>query len=152
MALMRKLDLTSCVIVAEDVPHSKLAEYYQAADVLLAPLHGPEGQPLILIEAMACGLPIVASAIESVTEIVVDGTYGSLVSRFRDPKELANAAIPFLENREARVRAGVRCRERVLAVYDERVASKRTVDLLERIAGMPETAMSPIHTAAVSAT
>ncbi len=151
MNLIQKLDLTSCVIVAEDVPHSKLAEYYRAADVLLAPLYGPEGQPLIIIEAMACGLAIVASAIESVAEIVVNDTYGSLVSRFTDPLELAKAAIPFLENREVRARAGLRCRERVLAIYDEQVTSKRTVDLLERIAGMSGAVMPPIDTTVVSA-
>ena len=86
MALMRKLDLTSCVIVAEDVPHSKLAEYYQAADVLLAPLHGPEGQPLILIEAMACGCPVICSTRGSLGEVV--GNAAAIV----DPQDVNSIA------------------------------------------------------------
>jgi len=130
---IERLGLASTVLIIEDVPHANLPDYYRAAKLLLAPLHGPEGQPLVLIEAMACGLPVVASAIESVSEIVVDGESGSLVRNFTEPEELAGAAAALLGNESARARAGRAARQRVLALYDERVSSERTVALLERI-------------------
>jgi glycosyltransferase involved in cell wall biosynthesis len=131
---IEKLGLASTVLIIEDVPHANLPDYFRAAKVLLAPLHGPEGQPLVLIEAMACGLPVVASAIEAVSEIVVDGESGSLVRRFTEPSELAEAAAALLGNEAVRARAGNAARQRVLSHYDERVSSERTVALLERIA------------------
>jgi glycosyltransferase involved in cell wall biosynthesis len=148
---IEKLGLASSVLVIEDVPHANLPDYYRAAKLLLAPLHGPEGQPLVLIEAMACGLPVVASAIEPVSEIVVDGESGALVRNFTEPGELAGAAAALLGNEDARVRAGRAARQRVLALYDERVSSERTVALLERIgvgtrmnALLTETAAAPV--------
>jgi glycosyltransferase involved in cell wall biosynthesis len=148
---IERLGLASTVLVVEDVPHANLPDYYRAAKLLLAPLHGPEGQPLVLIEAMSCGLPVVASAIESVSEIVVDGESGSLVRNFTDPGELAMAAAALLGNEDARARAGRNARQRVLSQYDERVGSERTVALLERIgagsrmnAPLPATAAVPV--------
>jgi glycosyltransferase involved in cell wall biosynthesis len=132
---IERLGLSSTVLIIEDVPHANLPDYFRAAKLLLAPLHGPEGQPLVLIEAMACGLPVVGSAIESVSEIVVDGESGSLVRNFTEPRELARAAAALLGNEDARARAGRNARQRVLAEYDDRVSSERTVALLERIGG-----------------
>jgi glycosyltransferase involved in cell wall biosynthesis len=63
------------------VPHAQLAECYRRADVFVFPSvwHEPFGMPVI--EAMACGLPVVATRGGAFPEIVDDGRTGLLVPR-----------------------------------------------------------------------
>jgi glycosyltransferase involved in cell wall biosynthesis len=57
---------------------AELAPYYQAADVLLHATR-QEVLPLVIVEALACGLPVVASRVGGIPEIVEDGRTGWLV-------------------------------------------------------------------------
>lgn len=60
------------------VHQSEVPKYFQAADIFVLPSLF-EGCPNVLLEAMAAGLPIVASAVGGVPELVRDGTEGFLV-------------------------------------------------------------------------
>jgi glycosyltransferase involved in cell wall biosynthesis len=53
-------------------------DFYAAFDVLMLP-SAVEGLPLVILEAMACGTPIIASDVGAISEIVNDGINGSLV-------------------------------------------------------------------------
>jgi glycosyltransferase involved in cell wall biosynthesis len=57
---------------------SRMRELYVASDVLLFPSHF-EGTPMAVLEAMATGLPIVASRIDGTAEVLTDGVDGLLV-------------------------------------------------------------------------
>ena len=61
------------------VPSDEVIEYYQRADVFCLPSFA-EGIPVVLMEAMACELPIVATEITGVPELVEDGVSGYLVT------------------------------------------------------------------------
>jgi len=74
-----------------------------------------EGFPFALIEAMACGLPIVASDVGGVRE-ALEGC-GILVSP-TNPNELARALITLLEDRELALKYGRLAREKALRLYD----------------------------------
>ena len=54
--------------------------YLQAADLFVFPSMY-EAYPLVVMEALACGLPVVATAVGSVPEVIVDGTNGAIVER-----------------------------------------------------------------------
>lgn len=75
---------------------SNVAEVLQNADVLVHPTHH-EGFGLSLVEAEMCSLPIIASNIDSIPEIVKDGVSGILVKP-RSVKELAQAINLLIES------------------------------------------------------
>lgn len=64
-----------------------------------------EGLPLVLIEAMAAGLPCVATAIEGVTEVVADGVEGVLVPA-RDHEAVSTALAELLADSSERAKLG----------------------------------------------
>jgi glycosyltransferase involved in cell wall biosynthesis len=69
-------------------PHDEIPEWIAAADALCLPSH-QEGCPNVVLEALACGRPVVASRVGAVPEFVDDGC-GAVVSP-REPDQLAAA-------------------------------------------------------------
>jgi glycosyltransferase involved in cell wall biosynthesis len=61
------------------LPHRKLADYYAAADIAIAPSIWEEPFGMVIIEAMACGTPVIASKIGGIPEIIRDGESGLLI-------------------------------------------------------------------------
>jgi glycosyltransferase involved in cell wall biosynthesis len=78
------------------VDHAALADWFRAADVLCLPSHN-EGVPNVVLEAMACGTPIVATAVGGIPEVVAE-TAGILVPAHQ-PHELGTALVEAFERR-----------------------------------------------------
>ena len=68
---------------------ARLADHYRAADVLLHAAHA-ENFPTVVLEALACGVPVIATAVGGIPEQLDDGVTGVLVPP-RDPAALARA-------------------------------------------------------------
>ena len=87
-----------------------------------------EGMPLAILEYMAGGAPIVATAVGGVPELIDDGGHGLLV-RPEDPEDLAAALQKLLEDRELAARLGAAAKERQRANFDLDVVVRRLEDL-----------------------
>jgi glycosyltransferase involved in cell wall biosynthesis len=72
------------------VPHAELPDVLRAADIFLLTTEPPESFGIVLIEAMACGLPVVATEYPGVRAVVDEGVNGLLV-RAGDPVAAATA-------------------------------------------------------------
>ena len=90
----RQLGLADRVHFAGYVADSR--EVYVAADLLLMPSRF-EGLPMTLLEAMAMGLPVVASKLDGIAEVIADGHEGLLVES-GDAGGFAESASRLLEN------------------------------------------------------
>jgi len=99
------------VTMLGSVPHAELPPYHAASEVFCAPAVGRESFGIVLVEAMAAGLPVVASDIPGYREVVRDGVEGLLVPP-RDPEDLADAVLTLLREPERASALGEAGRER----------------------------------------
>ena len=93
------------------VPNENLPPYHAACDVFVASSIGGESFGIVLVEAMAAGLPVVASDIPGYREVVADGIDGLLVPP-RDPAALAAAVGRVLDEAGLGARLGEAARSR----------------------------------------
>ena len=99
------------VLMLGNVPHAELPPYHAACEVFCGPAVGRESFGIVLVEAMAAGLPVVASDIPGYREVVRHQVEGLLVSP-RDPEDLAEAVLGLLRDRRRAQALGRAGRER----------------------------------------
>lgn len=109
--LADRLGIKGNMVFRESVSQDTLLELYAECDLLVLPSK-TEGWGLSLMEAMACGKPVVASRVGGIPELVRDGTDGILV-RAGDIRELADAILKLLKDPSARVTMGANGMARV---------------------------------------
>jgi glycosyltransferase involved in cell wall biosynthesis len=109
-----------------DIPH-----VLSCIDIFVLPsLH--EGMPNVILEAMAAGLPVVATNVGGTPEVVVDGETGFLVPP-RDPKALADAIVRLINDPELRKRFGQAGRERIEKHFTIQETVRKTEALYSRL-------------------
>jgi glycosyltransferase involved in cell wall biosynthesis len=126
-----------------------IADVIQALDVAVLSSKY-EGSPLAILEYMAGGAPIVATAVGGVPELIETGVHGLLV-RPEDPEDLAAAMQKLLEDRELAARLGAAAKERQRANFDLDVVVRRLeelyLELYSSSRGAPVLAHAPAESA-----
>lgn len=77
------------------IPHAALGDWFRAADLLCLPSHN-EGVPNVVLEAMACGTPVVATRVGGIPEVVPD--YAGILVPVRDQSALSSALLTATEH------------------------------------------------------
>jgi glycosyltransferase involved in cell wall biosynthesis/phosphoheptose isomerase len=114
------------------VGREDLPPLLRSADALVSvPWYEPFG--ITPLEAMACGVPVVASAVGGLIDTVMDGVTGLHVPP-RDPDRLADVLASLLADRDACERYGRAGAERARRHYDWRRIAAATLDVYERLA------------------
>ena len=127
--LIRKADLKDTVIVHRPTQHI-MEKYLESSIFLLTSRF--EGFGMVLIEAMACGLPVVSfNCPWGPADIIRDGEDGFLVE-YLNTKEAAQRVSQFIENPILRKEMGVRARKNIQR-YNRDVVMKQWTDLFESL-------------------
>jgi len=116
----------------------RVFEYLQGGDIFVLPSRA-EGHSNALLEAMACGLPVVVSDIAANLEVVEGGLNG-LVFAVDSPNSLADVLTQLLEGHELRNRLGLAARQTVEAQYSLDHIADGYVALYREILSMNGTA------------
>jgi glycosyltransferase involved in cell wall biosynthesis len=133
-AMVSKLGLEQNFLFAGYTSNrDKLIEYYRNATIYVLPSYY-EGLPTSLLEAMACGIPSIATNVEGSSEVITDGETGLLVPP-RNPKSLAEATLKLLDDEELRDRMGANGRAHIVNNYDWESIVNRIESIYCAIAG-----------------
>lgn len=116
-----------------DGPAMDTAPLFRAADVFVQPSHF-EAFGLSAIEAMASGVPVVASNVGGLRDFLVDNK-NALLHEPRSPASIAAALTRALSDSSLRARLAEAALKTVTAEFDERVLMNRYAELIERAAG-----------------
>lgn len=112
-------------------PHERMAEWYRSVDVFCLP-SWYEAMPLSVLEAMASGLPVVASAVGDIPRAVLHGVTGCLVPPHQ-PQQLADALERLLTDSGLRRDMGVAGQRHMQEHFDARQTATAMGQLYERL-------------------
>jgi teichuronic acid biosynthesis glycosyltransferase TuaC len=101
---VRQRGLSSTVHFVGMISHSEMPHWLSAADLLALPSHN-EGLPNAIVEAMACSIPVVATNVGGIPEVVEDKKSGLLIEK-GDIDSLTNAIVSLLKDEERRKKMG----------------------------------------------
>lgn len=119
---VEQLGLRERVVFAGHIPETEKVDHYRLADVFVMPGWG-EGFGIVYLEALACGVPVVASKLDASQEAALGGRIGVLVNP-HEPQEIVSGILSGLRSPRG-VPAGVECfsqgnfQMRTQAIIDE---------------------------------
>jgi glycosyltransferase involved in cell wall biosynthesis len=111
-------------------PRSEVADHLAAADIFIFPTERDEAAPLVPLEAMAAGLPVIASSVGGGAELIETGKNGLLVPPGA-VGALADAIGSLMADDALRHRMGEAARERILQSYTIEAMTRQTVHVYE---------------------
>ncbi len=106
-ALAEQLGRSAQVRFWGRIPNSEIEKGYAETDILCLPSVWPENQPVSICEAMACGIPVIASDLGGNGELIHHGVNGYLF-RAGDKVDLADKLQRFLDDPDSIIKMGLR--------------------------------------------
>jgi glycosyltransferase involved in cell wall biosynthesis len=134
----QQLGLHQRVRFIDSPSNDRLVELYQNASVF-ALTSNEEGFGVVIIEAMACGVPVVSTRSGGPDDIIQDGHDGYLVA-LDDADGFADRLGRLLSKTELNVRMGSAARQTILARFDRQVAGKALLGTYDDLLGDPRAA------------
>lgn len=134
--LLESMGISERIEVLGDRNEAQILELYRTSDIfalacVVAENGDQDGMPNVLLEAMACGVPVVTTPVAGIPELVEDGKNGYLVPQ-RDSESLAEAIEKMLDP-ELRQRLGRSGRETVQGEFDIRATSSKLAQFMQAV-------------------
>ncbi|WP_212785290.1 glycosyltransferase [Ferrigenium kumadai] len=134
-----RLGIAHAVTFLGSLNNSEISELYRRATVFVAPSivtaqGDQEGLGLVLVEALACECPVVASDLPAIRDVIVHGTSGWLVPQ-KNPRAIAGAVVELLAEPGLRRQLAAKGRDYVSRNFDWSIVAARYGALLEKLAG-----------------
>jgi len=111
------------VLVHETTSGDEKMNYYASADIFIFTPREPEGHPWVIVEAMAAGLPIIATDKGAITESVINGANGFIVPDY-DPQAIADRLTLLINDASLRKKMAAKS----LEYYHEKFTEDKMVD------------------------
>ena len=142
--LVKGLGICDHVTFLGFVPDDKVAHFFAGSDVFVLPAvidksGDTEGLGMVLLEAMANGVPVVATEVGGISDVVVDGETGFLVDQ-RNPVQLAEKIALLCQNPSLRTSMGLAARERVRRFFSWPSVVERTLQVYNSVLARRESA------------
>lgn len=115
------------------IPHEQIHVWFKAAEIVLVPSIGQEAFGLVNVEAMACGVPVIASNIGGMPEVIEHGKTGYLVNTKNLDTELAKYVIQLLNNPKKIKQMGLNCVNSVSENFTWEKSASRLLGLYNQI-------------------
>jgi glycosyltransferase involved in cell wall biosynthesis len=128
---LKRMGLNEKVMLLGRVKRDRLVQIYQNATVHVVPSHY-EGLPTVLLEAMSCGLPVVATDIGGNNEVITSGVNGFLVPP-KSPTAMAEAILKLLDDEKLRKKIGKAARETIEKRYTWDKIAGNTLECYESV-------------------
>lgn len=121
------------------IPYENIHYYYNAIDIFVLPSiidreGNTEGLGVVLLEALACGTPCVASNVGGITDIIKDGKNGFLVKP-GNPEALAERITELIEDDSLRRRMGVEGRKFIENNFSWQAKARELLNLYQNLIG-----------------
>jgi glycosyltransferase involved in cell wall biosynthesis len=135
-ALARQLGVAERVLFTGIVPRDRINVYYNMADIFAMPsvVRPADGLNVCVVEALACGRPVVASDVAGNPLVIRDGENGYLVPQ-NDPAALAEALGRLVADGELRRQMGQRARQVAVEEFSWPAIARRYLEIFREIAG-----------------
>jgi glycosyltransferase involved in cell wall biosynthesis len=134
---VEQLGIQDVVRFLGPIPHEELPDRYRAADIAVFPFveaesGDQEGLGLVMVEAIGCGCPVIASDLPAVRDVISASDVGMLVPP-SDPIALARATIAAIENPAESLQRASKAIEYIRGRFDWTTSSSRFSSCYRRI-------------------
>lgn len=129
--LVKSLELDNLILFYKPIFGDKKVEVFRDADIFMLPSHH-EGLPISVIEAMAAGLPVIATRVGGIPDLIDNSKSGILVNS-KTPLDLANAMITLIDNEQLRNSYGLEGRKKASENHDVENYVERLVSFYQEV-------------------
>lgn len=131
--LINELELNNEIEIIKNVSNEELLYMYNSSDLFVLPSivdsqGNTEGLGIVLLEAMACGLPVIGSEVGGIPDIIANGKTGLLIPQ-KNCYKLSEAIINIIENEKLRNNLISAGHERIKELFSWNVVAKNYLDI-----------------------
>ncbi len=130
---IRNNGIEDVVRISDSISGREKVEFLQSSHLFVMPTsYKYEGQPWAIIEAMACGMPVISSPQGCIEETVIDGRNGFII-RHNNIKEMKSLIIRFIEDNSLTIKMGEESRKLAIERFSEKNFLKNLKELYNRV-------------------